>query len=440
MSETRSIAPADGKLGVLTVGLGAVATTLIAGVELAKRGQGLPIGSMTQMGTIRLGKRTENRTPLIKDFVPLARLEDIVWGAWDVFPDDAYVSATRAGVLEQGKHIEAISDVLRDIRPMKAAFERKYARNLTGDNYHEGASKREMLNSIRTDINRFRDEKKVDRLVMIWCASTEIFIEPGPQHADIASFEKAIDANDEVIAPSMLYAYAAILEGVPFANGSPNLAVDLPCLRDLAIEKKVAISGKDFKTGQTLIKTVLAPMIKVRQLGLAGWYSTNILGNRDGEVLDAPENFKTKEESKLGVLEDILQPAQNPDLYGDIFHKVQINYYPPRGDNKEGWDNIDIFGWMGYPMEIKVNFLCRDSILAAPLALDLVLYSDLAQRAGLGGIQEWLSFYYKSPQVAPGLYPEHDLFAQLTKLQNTLRWMMGEDQITHLGREYYDGE
>ena len=440
MSETRSIAPADGKLGVLTVGLGAVATTLIAGVELAKRGQGKPIGSMTQMGTIRLGKRTENRTPLIKDFVPLARLEDIVWGAWDVFPDDAYVSATRAGVLEQGKHIEAISDVLRDIRPMKAAFERKYARNLTGDNYYEGASKREMLNSIRADINRFRDEKKVDRLVMIWCASTEIFIEPGPQHETIAAFEKAIDANDEVIAPSMLYAYAAILEGVPFANGSPNLAVDLPCLRDLAIEKKVAISGKDFKTGQTLIKTVIAPMIKVRQLGLAGWYSTNILGNRDGEVLDAPENFKTKEESKLGVLEDILQPAQNPDLYGDIFHKVQINYYPPRGDNKEGWDNIDIFGWMGYPMEIKVNFLCRDSILAAPLALDLVLYSDLAQRAGLGGIQEWLSFYYKSPQVAPGLYPEHDLFAQLTKLQNTLRWMMGEDQITHLGREYYDGE
>lgn len=440
MSETRSIAPAEGKLGVLTVGLGAVATTLIAGVELAKRGQGLPIGSMTQMGTIRLGKRTENRTPLIKDFVPLARLDDIVWGAWDVFPDDAYVSATRAGVLEQGKHIEAISDVLRDIRPMKAAFERKYARNLTGDNYHEGASKREMLNSIRADINRFRDEKKVDRLVMIWCASTEIFIEPGPQHENIASFEKAIDANDDSIAPSMLYAYAAILEGVPFANGSPNLAVDLPCLRDLAIEKKVAISGKDFKTGQTLIKTVIAPMIKVRQLGLAGWYSTNILGNRDGEVLDAPENFKTKEESKLGVLEDILQPAQNPDLYGDIFHKVQINYYPPRGDNKEGWDNIDIFGWMGYPMEIKVNFLCRDSILAAPLALDLVLYSDLAQRAGLGGIQEWLSFYYKSPQVAPGLYPEHDLFAQLTKLQNTLRWMMGEDQITHLGREYYDGE
>jgi len=438
MSETRSIAPADGKLGVLTVGLGAVATTLIAGVELAKRGQGLPIGSMTQMGTIRLGKRTENRTPLIKDFVPLARLEDIVWGAWDVFPDDAYVSATRAGVLEQGKHIEAISDVLRDIRPMKAAFERKYARNLTGDNYYEGASKREMLNSIRADINRFRDEKKVDRLVMIWCASTEIFIEPGPQHENIASFEKAIDANDEVIAPSMLYAYAAILEGVPFANGSPNLAVDLPCLRDLAIEKKVAISGKDFKTGQTLIKTVIAPMIKVRQLGLAGWYSTNILGNRDGEVLDAPENFKTKEESKLGVLEDILQPAQNPDLYGDIFHKVQINYYPPRGDNKEGWDNIDIFGWMGYPMEIKVNFLCRDSILAAPLALDLVLYSDLAQRAGLGGIQEWLSFYYKSPQVAEGLYAEHDLFIQLTKLKNTLRWMMGEDVITHLGREYYE--
>ena len=431
------VQPATGRLGVLTVGLGAVATTLIAGVELVKRGQGTPVGSLTQMGTIRLGKRTDGRSPLVKDFVPLAALDDIVWGAWDVFPDDAYVAASRAGVLEAGKHLEAVSDTLRDIRPMKAAFELKYARNLEGEHTMDTIDKRSMLNAIREDINRFRDEKECERLVMIWCASTEIFIEPGPQHMDIESFEAAIDANDEMIAPSMLYAYAAILEGVPFANGSPNLAVDTPVLRKLAVERNVAISGKDFKTGQTLVKTVLAPMLKSRQLGLSGWYSTNILGNRDGEVLDAPENFKTKEESKLGVLEDILEPAKNPELYGDIFHKVSINYYPPRGDNKEGWDNIDIFGWMNYPMQLKVNFLCRDSILAAPLALDLVLFMDLAQRAGLGGIQEWLSFYYKSPQTAPGLYPEHDLFIQLTKLKNTLRWMMGEDQITHLGLDYY---
>jgi len=437
-SSTPKIAPADGRLGVLVVGLGAVSTTLIAGVELAKRGMGQPFGSMTQMGTIRLGKRTEGRSPLVKDFVPLARLEDIEWGTWDVFPDDAYVAATRAGVLEGGKHIEAISDTLRDIRPMPAAFERKYARNLDGDHTKGNISKRAMLEAIRADINKFRDDKKVDRMVMIWCASTEVFIEPGPAHMTIESFEKAIDANDESIAPSMLYAYAALLEGVPFANGAPNLAVDMPCLRQYATEHNIPISGKDFKTGQTLMKTVLAPMLKARQLGLSGWYSTNILGNRDGEVLDAPENFKTKEESKLGVLEHILEPEKNPELYGDVFHKVSINYYPPRGDNKEGWDNIDIFGWLGYPMQIKVNFLCRDSILAAPLALDLVLFSDLAQRAGLGGIQEWLSFYYKSPQVAPGLYPEHDLFIQLTKLKNTLRWMMGEDQITHLGREYYE--
>jgi len=433
-----TIAPAEGKLGVLTVGLGAVASTLIAGVELAKRGLGAPIGSLSQMDTIRLGKRTDGRNPMIKDFVPLARIEDIVWGSWDPFPDDAYVAAQRAGVLESGKHLEAISDALRDVRPMKAAFERNYVKNIDADNTMGKISKREMLNGIRADINKFKDEKKVDRLVMIWCASTEIFIEPGPQHEDIESFEKAIDANDPMIAPSMLYAYAAILEGVPFANGAPNLAVDTPVLRKLATERKVAISGKDFKTGQTLMKTVLAPMLKARVLGLSGWYSTNILGNRDGEVLDDPDNFKTKEESKLGVLEDILQPSLFPDLYGNVFHSVKINYYPPRGDNKEGWDNIDIFGWLGYPMQIKVNFLCRDSILAAPLALDLVLFMDLAQRAGLGGIQEWLSFYYKSPQVAPGLHPEHDLFVQLAKLKNTLRWMMNEDQITHLGREYYD--
>ena len=437
-SQRPVVAPAEGKLGVLTVGLGAVASTLIAGVELTKRGLGLPIGSLAQMDTIRLGKRTDGRNPLIKDFVPLARLEDIEWGAWDPFPDDAYVAAQRAGVLEGPKHIEGIADTLRDIRPMKAAFDRQYVKKIDAENTLGTVNKRQMLQAIREDINRFRDEKKVDRLVMIWCASTEIFIEPGPAHMNLEAFEKAIDANDPSIAPSMLYAYAAILEGVPFANGAPNLAVDTPVLRQLATEKKVAISGKDFKTGQTLMKTVLAPMLRARMLGLSGWYSTNILGNRDGEVLDDPDNFKTKEESKLGVLEDILQPDKFPDLYGNVFHKVRINYYPPRGDNKEGWDNIDIFGWLGYPMQIKVDFLCRDSILAAPLALDLVLFMDLAQRAGLGGIQEWLSFYYKSPQVAPGLTPEHDLFVQLAKLKNTLRWMMGEEQITHLGREYYD--
>ena len=435
---TPPVAPHSGRLGILTVGLGAVSSTLIAGVELAKRGEGDPIGSLTQMATIRLGKRTDERTPLIRDFVPLAPLQDVVFGSWDPFPDDAYVAAMRAGVLDPHRHVESISDALRDVRPMKAAFDRHYVKRLDGDNTIGTVNKRDMLNAIREDINRFKDEKQCDRLVMIWAASTEIFIEPGPAHASLDAFEAAIDANDPTIAPSMLYAYAAIQEGVPFCNGAPNLTVDIPALRELAIEKNVAISGKDFKTGQTLIKTVLGPMIKARMLGLNGWYSTNILGNRDGEVLDDPENFKTKEESKLGVLEHILEPDKFPSLYGDVYHKVRINYYPPRGDNKEGWDNIDIFGWLGYPMQIKVDFLCRDSILAAPLALDLVLFSDLAQRAGLGGIQEWLSFYYKAPMTAPGLYPEHDVFIQLTKLKNTLRWMMGEEQITHLGREYYE--
>jgi myo-inositol-1-phosphate synthase len=432
-----TVAPADGRLGVLTVGLGAVASTLIAGVELVKRGLAQPIGSLALMDTIRLGKRTDGRAPLIKDLVPLANLDDIVFGAWDPFPDDAYVAAQRAGVLEGGRHIEQVSDALRDVRPMAAAFDRTYVRNIDAPNVQASVDKRSMLEAIRADINRFRDEKRVDRVVMIWCASTEVFIEPGPAHLDLESFEAAIDANEPTIAPSMLYAYAALMEGVPFANGAPNLTVDTPVLRQFATDRGVAISGKDFKTGQTLIKTVLAPMLKTRMLGLSGWYSTNILGNRDGEVLDDPESFKTKEESKLGVLEHILHPDRHPELYGDIFHKVRINYYPPRGDNKEGWDNIDIFGWLGYPMQIKVDFLCRDSILAAPLALDLVLFTDLAQRAALGGIQEWLSFYYKSPQTPPGLYPEHDLFIQHTKLKNTLRWMMGEDQITHLGREYY---
>ena len=431
-----TVAPATGRLGVLVVGLGAVSSTLIAGVELARKGLGMPIGSLTQMGTIRLGKRTDNRVPLIRDFVPLSTLDDIVFGAWDPFPDDAYVAASRAGVLET-RHLESVSEALRSVQPMSAAFDSYYVKRLDPPNVKDKSNKRRMLEGIRQDIHDFAEKNMTERLVMLWAASTEIFIEPSAQHETIEAFEAAIDADDIAIAPSMLYAYAAILEGIPFCNGAPNLTCDIPCLTKLATEKRVPISGKDFKTGQTLLKTVLGPMFKARMLGIAGWYSTNILGNRDGEVLDDPESFKTKEESKLGVLEHILEPDRFPALYGDMYHKVRINYYPPRGDNKEGWDNIDIFGWLGYPMQLKIDFLCRDSILAAPLALDLVLFSDLAKRAGLGGIQEWLSFYYKSPQVAEGLYPEHDLFIQQTKLKNTLRWMMGEDQITHLGIEYY---
>ena len=378
--------------------------------------------------------------PRIKDFVPLADLDDLVFGAWDPFPDDAYVAASRAGVLEIGRHVEPVADALRAVRPMPAAFDPAYVKRIDAPNVMPSIDKRAMLDRIRADIEAFRDEHQIDRIVMIWCASTEVFIEPGAAHLDLDAFEAAIDRNDPTIAPSMLYAYAALQAGIPFANGAPNLTVDVPALRAYATEHNVPIMGKDFKTGQTLIKTVIAPMLKARMLGLSGWYSTNILGNRDGEVLDDPESFKTKEESKLGVLEDVLEPDRYPELYGDVYHKVRINYYPPRGDNKEGWDNIDLFGWLGYPMQLKIDFLCRDSILAAPLALDLCLLMDLASRAGLGGIQEWLSFYFKSPQVAPGLYPEHDLFIQQTKLKNTLRWMMGEEQITHLGIDYYVDE
>ncbi len=434
----RQIAPAEGRLGVLCVGLGAVASTFIAGVENARRGRGAPIGSLTQMATIRLGRRTEGRAPLIRDFVPLAALDDLVFGAWDPIPDDAYQACLKAGVLDRHEHVEPIAEFLRGIVPMPAVFDQQYVKRLHGTNVKQGRTKRELADQLRQDLRAFREAKRVDRMVMVWCASTEIFIAPGPAHQTLAAFEQAMDANDPAIAPSMLYAYAAIMEGVPFANGAPNLCCDIPALEALARERGVAIGGKDFKTGQTMIKTVLAPMFKARMLGVSGWYSTNILGNRDGEVLDDPESFKTKEESKLGVLEYILQPALYPTLYGSLYHKVRINYYPPRGDNKEGWDNIDIFGWLGYPMQIKVDFLCRDSILAAPLVLDLALFFDLAQRAGLSGIQEWLSFYFKSPQVAPGLYPEHDLFIQQTKLKNTLRWLMGEEQITHLGVEYYE--
>lgn len=433
----REIIPAEGRLGILLVGLGAVSTTTIAGVESIRRGLHRPIGSLTQMNTIRLGKRTDERTPLIKDFVPLANLDDIVFGAWDPIADDAYEAARVCGVLRP-EDIEPIADFLKSIKPMPAVFDKQYVKKLDGTNVKSGSDKYDLGEQLRADMRRFKEENDCARLVIVWCASTEIFLQQTDVHASIESFEQAMRDNDDAIAPSMIYAWAALKEGVPFANGAPNLTVDVPAMLELARENKVPIGGKDFKTGQTFMKTILAPGLKTRMLGVSGWFSTNILGNRDGEVLDDPESFKTKEESKLGVLEQILQPEMYPDLYGDMYHKVRINYYPPRGDNKEGWDNLDIFGWMGYEMQIKINFLCRDSILAAPLVLDLALFFDLAQRAGLHGIQEWLSFYFKSPQAAPGLYPEHDIFIQHWKLKNTLRWLAGEEQITHLGVEYYD--
>jgi myo-inositol-1-phosphate synthase len=437
MRRPKEIAPAKGKLGVLTPGLGAVATTFFAGVELVRRGQAAPVGSLTQMGTIRLGKRTNKRAPAIKKFVSLAKLQDLVFGGWDLFPDDAYQSARKAGVLSH-EHLQEVKDFLRSIKPMKAVFDPKYVRKLDGTYVKRGRTKWELAEQLQEDIVNFKARSRARRLVMIWCGSTEIFLKPDKVHRDLKSFEKAMKENHQAIAPSMLYAYAALRQGVPFANGAPNLTVDIPALRQLAAQKKVPIAGKDFKTGQTLMKTIIAPGLKSRLIGLGGWFSTNILGNRDGEVLDDPYSFKTKEESKLGVLEHILQPQLYPELYSGFYHKVRINYYPPRGDNKEGWDNIDIFGWLGYPMQLKVDFLCRDSILAAPLVLDLVLFLDLAQRAGLRGIQEWLSFYFKSPLCAPELYPEHDLFIQRMKLKNTLRWLKGESLITHLGTEYYD--
>jgi myo-inositol-1-phosphate synthase len=432
-----SIAPPKGKLGVLTPGMGAVSTTVMAGVELVRRGEAVPVGSLTQMGTIRLGKRTEGRVPRIKEFVKLAALDDVVFGGWDIFSDDAYQAASKAGVLD-AKDLDKAAKFMKTIKPMKAAFDQSYVKNLQGTHVKKAKTKFDLAEQIREDIRDFKKSAKADRLVMVWCGSTEVFLKAEDIHKDLQSFEKAMKTNHPSIAPSMLYAYAAISEGVPFANGAPNLTVDIPALQEYARAKEVPIAGKDFKTGQTLMKTILSPGFKARMLGLNGWFSTNILGNRDGEVLDDPGSFKTKEESKLGVLEYILQPKLYPELYGTIHHKVRINYYPPRGDNKEGWDNIDIFGWLGYPMQIKVDFLCRDSILAAPIVLDLVLFLDLARRAGMRGIQEWLSFYFKSPMCAPELYPEHDLFIQLMKLKNTLRWMMGEDLITHLGAEYYD--
>ena len=435
MSEQPKVKPAEGRLGVLLPGFGAVATTVVAGVEAARRGLTKPIGSLTQMNTIRLGKRTDGRSPLIRDFVPLASLDDLVFGTWDPIPDDGYESALRAGVLER-HHLDPMEDFLRSVKPMPAVFDSAYVRRLDGPNVKKGANKFELAEQLRQDIRDFKEENACARLVMIWCGSTEIFLRPGDAHQTLEAFETAMKADDPGIAPSMIYAYAALMEGVPYANGAPNLSADIPALEKAAEERGIPIGGKDFKTGQTLIKTILAPGLKARMLGIEGWFSTNILGNRDGEVLDDPDSFKTKEESKLSALEHILQPEMYPDLYGNLYHKVRINYYPPRGDNKEGWDNIDIRGWMGYDMQIKVDFLCRDSILAAPIVLDLALFLDLASRSGMSGVQEWPSFYFKSPQTLSGLYPEHDLFIQHRKLKNTLRWLGGEEPLTHLGMDY----
>jgi myo-inositol-1-phosphate synthase len=431
------VKPAEGKLGILLPGMGAVATTFIAGVQAIRRGLGKPIGSLTQLGHIRIGKRTDGNSPAIKDYVSLTNLDDIVFGGWDIFPDNAYQAAVRAGVLDT-RLLDQLKPELEAIQPMTAVFEQAYVKKLNGPNLKKGTSKMDLANQVMADIKAFKEKNGCDRLVAVWCGSTEVYRKPGEVHSTLAKFEAALESSHDDVAPSQIYAYACLKSGVPYANGAPNLSVDTPALLELARKQGLPVAGKDFKTGQTLMKTILAPGFKARMLGLQGWYSTNILGNRDGEVLDDPESFKSKEVSKLGVIDHILQPDLYPELYGNISHVVRINYYPPRGDNKEGWDNIDIFGWLGYPMQIKIDFLCRDSILAAPIVLDLALFLDLAQRCGMKGVQEWLSFYFKSPQTAPGLYPEHDIFIQLMKLKNTLRHLRGEDLITHLGLEYYD--
>ena len=431
------IAPARGKLGVLLVGLGAVSTTTIAGVLAVRKGISKPIGSLTQMGTIRLGKRTDGRSPKISEVVPLAALDDIVFGGWDIFADDCYAAARTAGVIEPAL-LDQVRPELEQIKPWPAVFDKHYVKRLDGPNVKKGKNKKDLAEQLISDIRIFKSDHNLDRLVMVWCGSTEIFATESQAHQTIENFERALEQNDVAIPSSMVYAYAAIREGIPYANAAPNLTADIPALVSLAAKTQAPLAGKDLKTGQTLIKTIIAPGLKARLLGVEGWYSTNILGNRDGEVLDDPESFKTKEESKKSVLDYILQPNLYPDLYKDLCHVVRINYYPPRGDNKEGWDNIDLFGWLGYKMQLKINFLCRDSILAAPIVLDVALFLDLAKRAGMHGVQEWLSFYFKSPVHAPGLYPEHDLFIQLMKLKNTLRYLKGEELITHLGREYYD--
>ena len=436
MGEPQKIKPANGKLGVLLPGMGAVGTTFIAGCLLARRGIAKPLGSLTQMDTIRLGKRTDARSPKIKDFVSLAQLDDLVFGGWDLFNDNAYEAAVNAEVLSKD-HLDQIKDELSAIRPMPAVFFPEFVKRLRGENVKSQTNKMELAEAVRQDIRDFKQSSGAERCVAIWCGSTEVHREPTDVHASLANFEKGLRDSDPAISPSQIYAYACLKEGVGYANGAPHLTGDVAAMLELAKQEQVPVSGKDFKTGQTLMKTILAPGLRARMLGIRGWFSTNILGNRDGEVLDDPDSFKSKEVSKLGVLETVLQPHLHPELYGELYHKVRINYYPPRGDQKEGWDNIDIYGWLGYPMQIKIDFLCRDSILAAPLVLDLALFMDLAHRAGLSGIQEWLSFYYKAPVTAPGLYPENNLFIQLGKLKNTLRWLQGEELITHLGREYY---
>ena len=437
MTQAPTIAPADGKLAVLLPGLGAVATTTIAGTLLARKGLAKPIGSLTQCGTVRLGKRTDSRSPFIRDFLPLAKLDDIVFGGWDIFPENTYQAAKHAAVLED-RHLDPVQADLEAIKPMAGVFFPEYVKRLHGTHIKPGTDKVAHVESLREDIRNFRKDNGCSRAVAVWCGSTEIYIDPGPVHQTVEAFERGLAAGDPGISNSQMYAWACIKEGVPYANGAPHLGVDFPAAVTLAREHSVPVAGKDFKTGQTLMKTIIAPGLKARMLGVSGWFSTNILGNRDGEVLDDPGSFKSKEMSKLGALEYIFQPKLYPELFGNLYHKVRINYYPPRGDAKEGWDNIDLFGWLGYPMQMKIDFLCRDSILAAPLVLDLALLLDLGQRAGLSGIQEWLSFYFKSPMTAPELYPEHDLFIQLMKLKNTMRWMMSEASITHLGREYYD--
>ncbi len=437
MKQPNAVAKPEGKLAVLLPGLGAVSTTTIAGVMLARRGLAAPVGALTQFGTIRLGKRTEGRSPKIKDFAPLASLDDLEFGGWDIFPDNAYEAAVEAKVLEAA-HLDAVREELSQIAPMTAVFYPDYVRRLHGPHVKKGRNKAEMVEQLRDDIRGFIRARGASRAVAIWCGSTEIFIAPADVHRSVAAFEAGLEDNHPAISNSQMYAWACMKEGVPFANGAPNLTVDFPAAWELSRQTGVPIAGKDFKTGQTLMKTVIAPALKARMLGISGWFSTNILGNRDGEVLDDPDSFKTKEASKLSVLEQILQPELYKELYAKLYHKVRIEHYPPRGDAKEGWDNIDLFGWLGYPMQMKVNFLCRDSILAAPIVLDLALFLDLAARAGFSGTQEWLSFYFKSPMTAPELYPEHDLFIQSMKLKNTLRWMMGEELITHLGNEYYD--
>ena len=437
MTQATSIRSAEGKLGILLVGMGAVSTTTIAGIMAVRKGIAKPIGALTEMGTVRLGKRTDGRSPSIREFVPLASYDQLVFGGWDIFEDNCYEAATTAGVLEPSL-LNQIKDELSAVKPWPAVFDRQYVKRLDGPNVKKGKTKKDLAAQVIDDMRKFKAQHKLDRLVMVWCGSTEVFMKESAAHQSIAAFEKALESNDPSIPSSMIYAYAAIKEGIPYANAAPNLSADIPALLELAQKTGSPLAGKDLKTGQTLIKTIIAPGMKARLLGIAGWYSTNILGNRDGEVLDDPESFKTKEESKKSVLDFILQPTLYPDLYKDLCHVVRINYYPPRGDNKEGWDNIDLVGWLGYPMQLKINFLCRDSILAAPIVSDVAIFMDLAQRAGMSGIQEWLSFYFKSPMHAPGLYPEHDLFIQLMKLKNTLRYMRGEELITHLGREYYD--